>query len=295
MSHQHNTVTSADIRPHSSLKENKDFTDEFAALNAIAGSLEARAIETIDWYLVRKRWPRQLSRMLRSAAILFCAAGGVIPLLNNVDLSGDLWGVKWSLPSSARWGYILFALAASSILTDRYFGFSSSWMRYMKAQMSLQRALERFQLSWGIWQIHSKDNFSTKDKQHAAIALLESFSSQIGELVDEEFNIWTTQFKEQLAELQTAINKKNTENRPGNIVVHYHSDTAINGKADIYLDNILTKQVDSRSILLTATTPGNHFIQVKANSGELSGSASVSLEAGQTIEIGINLVPINFN
>jgi len=52
-----------------------------------------------------------------------------------------------------RWGYILIALGGDLFLFDRYFGFSTSWMRYMTAQMALQRNLEKFQLSWAVWRM----------------------------------------------------------------------------------------------------------------------------------------------
>lgn len=280
---------SADLQPRRAVGAEQKHGNDFAALNALALSLEERAVEAIDWYLRHKGGPRTASRLLRGLAILSGVLGGLAPLLSGAELSGELWGAKWSLPDTDHWGYILIALAGAALLTDRYFGFSSSWMRYMTAQMALQRALEKFQLSWAIWRIQVKDQRPSDPQQAAAIALLTAFGQEIGDLVDQEFQAWVAQFKEQLAELQAAISKEKTERRPGNLVVAYHSAAAIDGPAEVFLDTRLARQTDSGSVLLTALPPGSHLVQVKANAGALQGSASVTVEAGQTSEANIEL------
>lgn len=282
---------SRDLQPRKAVSAAPKQSSDFTALNALALSLEERAVEAIGWYLRHKGGPRTASRLLRGLAILFGVLGGLAPLLNGAELSGEAWGMQWSLSDTDHWGYILIALAGAALLTDRYFGFSASWMRYMTAQMALQRGLEKFQLSWAVWRIQVKDEAPSEPQHGAAIALLTAFGQEIGDLVDQEFQVWIAQFKEQLAELQAAVSKEKTERRPGNLVVLYHSDTAITGPAEVFLDHRLVRQSDSGSVLLTALTPGSHLVQVKANGGALQGSASVPVEAGQTGEANIELKP----
>jgi hypothetical protein len=278
-----------DLQPRRSVSQDQKQADVFAALNALALSLEERAVEAVSWYLRHKGGPRFASRLLRGLAIAFGVSGGLAPLLSGADLSGEVWGMTWTLPDTDHWGYILIALAGAALLTDRYFGFSSSWMRYMTTQMALQRALEKFQLSWAVWRIQVKGNTPGDGQQTAAIALLTAFGQEIGDLVDQEFQSWVAQFKEQLAELQAAISKDKTERRPGNLVVGIHADSSISGPADIYLDNRLVRQTDSGSVLLSALNPGSHLVAVKANGGALQGSTTVMVEAGQTSEANIGL------
>jgi len=282
---------SRDIRPRKAVDQPpvNEQEGDLAALQALAGDLEKRAVEATDWYLHNKGGPRRLSRLLRFLAILFGVLGGLAPLVGGIQLSAADGSAGVSLSSANQWGYLLIALAAASLLFDRYFGFSSSWMRYMTAQMALQRALEKFQLAWGLWRIKVNSAHPSDEDQAAAIALLTGFQQEVGDLVDQEFQAWISQFKEQLAELQAAISKDKDERRPGNLVIGIHSVEAINGPADVYLDNRLLRKTDSGSVLLTALNPGSHLVTVKANDGALQGSATVAVQAGETSEANIKM------
>ena len=279
---------SRDMRPRESVDQAtaSGQQSDYEGLQALAADLEKRAVEAANWYLRNKIWPRRLSRLLRFLAILFGVLGGLAPLVAGTTLFGD---GSPALSGANQWGYILIALAAASLVFDRYFGFSSSWMRYMTAQMALQRALEKFQLSWGLWRIRASSNSLDDDQQAAAISLLTAFQEQVGDLVDQEFQAWISQFKEQLAELQATINKDKEDRRPGNLVIGIHSDESISGPAEVYLDNRIVRKTDSGSVLLTALNPGSHLITVKANGGTWQGGATVSVQSGETSEANIEL------
>ncbi len=286
---------SRDLRPRIAVDQppgNEEDSD-FAALQALATDLERRAVDAADWYLRNKAGPRRRSRLLRFLAILFGVLGGLAPLVGGLQFAGTDSSAGSSLASASQWGYLLIALAAASLLFDRYFGFSSSWMRYMTAQMALQRSLEKFQLAWSLWRIKISGGKPTDEEQAAAIALLTAFQQEVGDLIDQEFQAWISQFKEQLAELQAAISKDKDERRPGNLVIGIHAQQVINGPADVYLDNRLLRRTDSGSVLLTALNPGSHLVTVKANEGALEGSATVTVQAGETSEAHINLKRVN--
>lgn len=273
-----------DLQPRRLIPLGQEEGDDFTRLNALAREVELRITEAINWYLRKKRWPSLLSRLLRALAILFAVLGGLAPLL-----SSDNKETACLLYNADRWGYILIALAGAFMLFDRYFGFSASWMRYMTAQMALQRNLEKFQLAWAVWRISVQANTPTPEQQSAAIALMTSVQQRSGELIDKEFQIWIAQFQEQLTALQAAIDKDKKERHPGNLVVTYRSQTVISGPADIYLNNQLVRQTDSGSTLLPTLSPGTYLVQVRANGGLLLGSETAKVESGQTSEVCIEL------
>lgn len=280
---------SRDLRPRAALASSPEQPPgRYDALNALADELAGRAVEAVDWYLQHKVWPCRLSRLLRALAILAGVLGGLAPLLGGASVSGEFAGDKWSLYANQS-GYILIALAGAALLFDRYFGFSSSWMRYMTAQRALQRALENFQLSWAIWRLQVKDAGPDDEQQAAAIALLTAFQKMISELVDQEFQAWVAQFKQELAQLQAAVSKDQVENRPGHLVLDIQASDARSGPADVYLDNRLVRQTDSGSVLLTALDPGSHLVTVKANNGSLQGSKTVNVAAGETAAATVEL------
>jgi hypothetical protein len=201
-----------------------------------------------------------------------------------------------------RFGYLFIAAAAAIMMTDKYFGFSTAWMRYMTAQMALQRALEKFQLAWAVWLIQvgrrtaSATDTLSPELANDAVLLLSNFQTEIGALVDQEFQLWVAEFKEQLANLQNAISKEKEDQRPGNVVVMISYTGGLAEPSKIYVDDRLAESTTSSATLLNGISAGSHLVMVKAKSGDgkpLEGSQLVTVTAGQTTKAEITLsVPV---
>ncbi len=264
----------------------KDCSNQLAALDNLAYESELQAIKAIKWYLKRKRSQSWLSQGVRWFAVLFVVIGGFSPLLSGM---GEVTSLLPKGSNLDHWGYIFIALSAALVALDRFLGFSTTWMRYMTAQMALQRALEKFQLAWAVWRLSITDNAPTAEQHSAAIALLTSFQQQIGDVVDKEMQTWLSEFQQQLSALQAAVDKDKTERAPGNLVVTYSAPVPIDGQADIYVDNQLSRSTSSGAVILTGIAPGSHFVMVKANGGKLQGNATITLTAGQTAQTNIEL------
>lgn len=84
---------------------------------------------TINWYLDKKRWKSRMSQWLRALAILFGALGTLCPVWPADIKIFDIETVKV--------GYVLYAVAASFLATDKFFGFSSSWMRMIQTELRI--------------------------------------------------------------------------------------------------------------------------------------------------------------
>src|SRR5690242_5668700 len=125
----------ADIRVNNFPAPARDAGDESNIfLSDLYSYARQSAIDAIDWYMHRKWWMGLIARTLRSSAILLTTIGGIIPLL----VAGELLGThndsyKWS-----QLGYVSLLLAAGCILFDKFFGFSSGWMRYVTTALKLQ-------------------------------------------------------------------------------------------------------------------------------------------------------------
>ena len=83
------------------------------------------AKEAIDWYW-GKKWKGIIGRALRFLAIVLTAAGGMVPLLLSADIEN--LGIVVVKP---QYGYVLIAFAAAFVGLDKFFGFSSTWIRYV--------------------------------------------------------------------------------------------------------------------------------------------------------------------
>jgi hypothetical protein len=166
----------------------------------IAGSItelyrlvEARAVESIGWYLRDRRWKKRLSRALRMAAILLTAAGGLVPLTRaaGADIHPEL-------------GYVFLALAAACVAVDRFFGFSSAWMRYMVTSVALQRRLVEFQMDWIKLNARNQGEPLTPERVQELLQLLGDFGAAIVEHVEQETLGWVAEFRSSLHQLDQA-------------------------------------------------------------------------------------------
>src|ERR1035437_10538207 len=85
----------------------------------------------IAWYRDNIKMKRIGSQILRSAAIVLASIGALLPLVGAAVSRFDQSNT-WKTLVDAQWGYIAFATAAACVAADKFYGFSSGWIRYMK-------------------------------------------------------------------------------------------------------------------------------------------------------------------
>jgi len=76
-------------------------------------------------------------------AILLTAAAGVFPI------AVQIWTTSEGKPVIApAWASVLVAGAVLFIAIDRFFGFSSAWMRFITAELTIKQARDAFEFDW---------------------------------------------------------------------------------------------------------------------------------------------------
>lgn len=160
------------------------------AVQALYDRAEAKAIETIDWYLATKRPKKRASRLLRAAAIVLGSAGALEPVVT----------AHWLGSVQAEWGYLLLGCAAACVAFDRFFGISTGWMRCMQSAQRLQEQLEEFQYDWAA--TYTADAGGSLDVA-GRLALLRKFAEGVTLVVRGETADWVQEFNSNLAQLET--------------------------------------------------------------------------------------------
>lgn len=161
---------------------------EGEALELLRDWAEARAVETIAWYLRDKRSKRWASRLLRAGAVVFAVAGGVLPLITS-----SLSGVDPNL------GYVFLALAAGCVAFDHFFGLSAGWMRDIVAVQALQGTLARFHLDWFKWE-------SEAAAIGAGFDLIGALIEDVAKITDAETGQWVSEFSSSVTALRQQAN-----------------------------------------------------------------------------------------
>jgi hypothetical protein len=178
----------------------QDWEDPEAAVQALFGHAEAKAIEAIDWYLAVKRPKKRVSRLLRAAAIVLASAGALEPVVT----------APWAASGRVQWGYLLLGLAAACVAFDRFFGISTGWMRCMQSAQTLQTLLEEFQYDWAAACAAPRAN-NLAETVPERLALLRAFSAHVTGLIRGETAEWAQEFNFNLAQLEAQTTYAGTD------------------------------------------------------------------------------------
>jgi len=172
-----------------------------SAAKNLAEELEKRVATLIGWYDVHSNPKARVSRSLRFLALILAIVGGLCPLLPESALKFWGWPAK-------EWGYSLLALAAGTLLFDKAFGVSSSWMRFKLTQVQLEAALHRYRIE--VQLIVAAFPSATSLPAEAArrfTAVTRQFIDFAETAVVKETEIWILEFKSALLQIDTYIDQ----------------------------------------------------------------------------------------
>ncbi|WP_049565244.1 SLATT domain-containing protein [Streptomyces sp. SBT349] len=172
------------------LGENETAHAGTRAALALFRQAEEEAVAAITWYLRRRKGPSRWSRVLRATATALGVAGGVAPLVHGVS-PGTI---------EAEWGFVFLALGAGCVLFDRIFGFSSSWTRFVRTELALQRALKEAQGRWTS-AFGALPEVPTQADAAMLTRIAIELRSEVQELIEDETLAWTGYLAEGLEEL----------------------------------------------------------------------------------------------
>jgi len=114
--------------------------DQQESINQLYESVQKNYISVINWYLTRKSGKRAAAQWLRRIAIILSTLAALGMVITAIH-AGKEWAEITGAGASA-----LLVLAAGFVAFDRFFGFSSSWIRFILTSLRLQEELKNFQI-----------------------------------------------------------------------------------------------------------------------------------------------------
>ncbi len=168
----------------------------FAGLDAVFAWAEASAEATVRWYLWRKTSRSRWSKACRGLAIGFGVGGGLVPLLHAANAN---------LPAP-EWGFVSLAAAGGFLLADRLFGFSSSWMRFMRTQAVLQSELTQARIGYLAWLSRNAEcGTPPPDQVQEFFQLVEALVTATTRAVVQETSMWADDLLAQLEQTASGL------------------------------------------------------------------------------------------
>jgi hypothetical protein len=178
-----------------SWKEN----DIDASLLTLRRYVESEAQRQIDWYHAKCKMKSSVSTALRFAAILLFVLGGLVPIV-KATLSPETFShLRFDF---GQIGYLLIAIAAGCIAMDRFFGYSTGWIRYITTALALEKSLEEFRLEWARHIAKLRGAAPGEMQLDQLILTCETFSLAIRSQVEQETHAWVAEFESNLSQLE---------------------------------------------------------------------------------------------
>jgi len=130
---------------------------------------------------------------------LFVALAGIAPLVIPVIPQTALNGTDPSKLVNIT--YILIGIAAFLIGVDKFFGFSSSWMRFVTTQIALETLLAKFRYDWAIESVKACGKLDT-DACKPLLILAKNFAADVQSKIENETAQWATELRNNLTETE---------------------------------------------------------------------------------------------
>lgn len=175
----------------SALNWNGDSSD---ALKSTFAALDSLVLDEIIFYYRARKKQRFFSVSTRGLALALLTAGVGAPLL----VGADPGTFKWLQP----YGYSLLAAAGAVLMANRMFGATGGHIRYVTAQLELERLLTKYRLSWfELLAQKSPMPFKSIDSDKAFI-LMNNFVDAVFAVIQQETILWGKSVQERLDQFE---------------------------------------------------------------------------------------------
>jgi hypothetical protein len=181
--------------------ENADWRgSSFASLEKVYSALNDLVYHEVLFYYKARKKQRAFSILTRGLSVLFGTVGVMVPLLAAAD--PELFR------SVAPYGYPLLVAAASLLAVNRMFGATGGHIRYVTAQLELERIITKFRLKWLEWlsrDTMTPGNPATVDQ---AFKLMNEFIDDAYCVIQDETTVWGKSVSEALREYEGRLPKQ---------------------------------------------------------------------------------------
>jgi hypothetical protein len=265
--------------------------DSPAGLEEIYAALVAKAETAMGWYETRQRQKKRGAHYTRGFAIVLGAITAVVPSIIALLPERVTWGTATFASVRLNPVATIFGVAAATmILLDKFYGYSSSWMRYVTTYQEIQASLEEFRINWRKQILKLNSNLPPTDEQVVAVFdLLASFLKSINDSVRSETQGWIVEFKGALADIDKTVEAQKAAAAALPAAAAKGAINVVVTEWDKLDDRTWTLQIDNRkeeskvgqsSAAIPLLDPGIYKVRV---AGKLS-KAPVAAEFTATVE-----------
>lgn len=166
------------------------------SIHTVYQRAEKHALEAIDWYLLSKRQKKSWAQGLRLGTIGLTALAGLLPIIS---------GISTLHPASSS---IALGLAGVTLAIDKFFGFSSAWMRFIAAKHQIRQSLHEFQMDYELEQAGWDSAQPSVEQTQAILSRCKAFLFQVDAIIRQETDQWLAEFQDALKQIDNGAKAK---------------------------------------------------------------------------------------
>jgi hypothetical protein len=275
-----------DIQPAALPDLKWDPANVLTSIKKLIAYANAHVDDAVRWYLQAKDAKRIFARSLRLGAILFTAAAGVLPVIIQILQTTD--GKPIIAPG---WASVLLAIALLFIAIDRFFGFSTAWMRYISAELQLKQLKESFELDSEALLASLQGQPPTPDQVQTVLAAVKAFIEKVNAVVAAETAQWVDEFREALKQIDEGARTQVAIAQVGSVQVVVANGDKTDSGWSVTVDGGLPTRHTGKTAAIAGLLPGDHAVRVIATmAGKPARAESIaSVKQGVTTSIEMSL------
>jgi len=263
-------------------------------MRALYHAVLDKSHEAVRWYIQGVRAKRGNAKVVRIGTVILGAIAAIIPIVSSRVQS------KWGL-DIIPFATVSAALAGGLVAADKYFGFSTGYIRYTNARQEIQAKIERFQMAWcraAIQQGASNPPTPKAEALNTGLTLIQELVDGIAQTVAAETQQWMTEFKQNLSDMEKSVADAKEATAPAShvpaalkVTVDGWDQLPVPRVAKIRINDRAEEEIASPTYVLGGLAPGQYVIRISASSGRkpMTGAEIVSLKAGDVATAQVKL------
>lgn len=155
-----------------------------------------------DWYARERKIKRFFAKSFRLLAILATAKAGLIPLLTQIGEPTDWYHL------SPGWSSVALAVAGTLILFDKFFGFSTGWLRFTNAMTQIRLAIYDFDMGLKEIKLGCAEGLAEKGETGAVMERCRTLAETVNRIVTQETQKWDNEFRKMIQKVDEAVKRE---------------------------------------------------------------------------------------
>lgn len=237
--------------------------DTSESLGKLRAYSEGEAERAAAWYLKQRTGKRRVGQSLRGLTIGFTVGAGLIPILSQLFLDD---GKPIIQPG---WSALLLGLAGLAVSYDKFFGGTSSWLRYIAASQKIGGLLRKFRFDYETQISELGAQNLSPDLTRALIGRCRWLVAEVDRVVREETETWAAEFGSALTQMDQAAAKTTEIDEFGAIDLEVTNGDQVVGTWTLQVDSGSARQHTGKQVTIAGLTPGVYELAI---SGEIGGT-----------------------